>query len=207
MMMVISAADDNCVHFFIIAQCEKRSLLFIKGSSQTNSRVSCSCEHVHGRRLVRAGKRPRWSRGSEGSSPYKSVFKWGEKDERVLCKKHRTCSWFSLVQSWLHYPSFFHWMTWVCLSFNWWVWAPSTLTMSFYCHLLDKCKTPPSAPSAPSRTAWCWGCVRCCLSRCSYLQCRWLVLHVKYCVLGVNMAEVQHNERCSLRSFKRALIV
>lgn len=149
MMMVISAADDNCVHFFIIAQCEKRSLLFIKGSSQTNSRVSCSCEHVHGRRLVRAGKRPRWSRGSEGSSPYKSVFKWGEKDERVLCKKHRTCSWFSLVQSWLHYPSFFHWMTWVCLSFNWWVWAPSTLTMSFYCHLLDKCKTAPSAPSAP----------------------------------------------------------
>lgn len=149
MMMVISAADDNCVHFFIIAQCEKRSLLFIKGSSQTNSRVFCSCEHVHGRRLVRAGKRPRWSRGSEGSLPYKSVFKWGEKDERVLCKKHRTCSWFSLVQSWLHYPSFFHWMTWVCLSFNWWVWAPSTLTMSFYCHLLDKCKTAPSAPSAP----------------------------------------------------------
>lgn len=86
MMMVISAADDNCVHFFIIAQCEKRSLLFVKGSSQTNSRVSCSCEHVHGRRLVRAGKRPRWSRGSEGSSPYKSVFKWGEEDERVLCK-------------------------------------------------------------------------------------------------------------------------
>lgn len=149
MMMVISAADDNCVHFFIIAQCEKRSLLFVKGSSQTNSRVSCSCEHVHGRRLVRAGKRPRWSRGSEGSLPCKSVFKWGEKDEQVLCKKHRNCSWFSLVQSWLHYPSFFHWMTWVCLSFNWWVWAPSTLTMSFYCHLLDKCKTAPSAPSAP----------------------------------------------------------
>lgn len=149
MMMVISAADDNCVHFFIIAQCEKRSLLFVKGSSQTNSRVSCSCEHVHGRRLVRAGKRPRWSRGSEGSLPCKSVFKWGEKDEQVLCKKHRNCSWFSLIQSWLHYPSFFHWMTWVCLSFNWWVWAPSTLTMSFYCHLLDKCKTAPSAPSAP----------------------------------------------------------
>lgn len=82
---------------------------------------------------------------SKGSKMHVGLQKWlyGKKHNhatkylKMMTFGKNSC--FISVQSYLHYPGFFHWMIWIWLIFYHipLAWSQTILKMRFYCHLLD----------------------------------------------------------------------